>query len=37
MNAMKLLGESLQLNESLVAAIKQFVCHVYRMSGEVDK
>ena len=36
MDAMKLLGESLQINESLVAAIEQFVCHVYRMPGEVD-
>ena len=33
---MKLLGESLQLNDSLVAAIEQFVCHIYCMPGEVD-
>ena len=36
MDIMKLLGESLQLNESLVAVIEKFVCHIYRMSGEVD-
>ena len=36
MDAMKLLGESLHLNESLVAAIEQFVCHIYRIPGEVD-
>ena len=36
MDAMKLLGESVQLNESLVAAIEQFGCHIYRTSGEVD-
>ena len=28
MDAMKLLGESLQLNESLVAATEQFFCHI---------
>ena len=36
MGVMKLLGESLQLNESFVAVIEQFVCHIYRMPGEVD-
>ena len=36
MDAMKLLGESVQLNESLVAVIVQCVCHIYRMSGKVD-
>ena len=30
MDDMKLLGESLQLNESLVAATEQFVCHIAR-------
>ena len=36
MNAMRLLGESLEVTESLFATIEKMVCHLYGMSEESD-